>query len=387
METAVQILLVEDSPSDAVLLQETLRRHGTWLFDITCAETMTEAVTHLRQASFDALLLDLSLPDCTGPDTYLRARAAAPSLPIVVMTGADDEALALGAVRHGIQDYLVKGHADGAQIARAIRYAIERKQTEEALKQLHAELEERVRERTAELARTHLALQREMTERLRAEEQQRTAVLEERTRIAREIHDTLAQGFTGIVIHLEVAKDLLNEDITAAGAHIQRASTLARESLNEARRSVWALRPHALEKDDLTSALTALIDRLANDTTAQLEFTTHGTPCLLPPDMEDDLLRLCQEALTNALKHANANRIHATLTFTPQQVELCVEDDGRGFDPTASPPDHHFGLRIMQERVARMNGQLAIASNPGQGTCISVLAPLSPEEQGVTHDD
>lgn len=382
-----KVLLVEDSPSDADLVQETLNRQGTERFDFTCAECLEDAIMHLRRETFDALLLDLSLPDSAGPDTYLRAREAAPSVPILVMTGADDERLALDAVRHGIQDYLVKGQADGQQICRAIRYAIERKQAEEALKQLQAELEERVRERTAELARTHLALQREVTERLCAEEKQRTAVLEERTRIAREIHDTLAQGFTGIVIHLEVAKDLLHEDLAAASEHMQRASVLARESLNEARRSVWALRPQALEQDDLVTALAALVDRLARDTTARLEFAYQGIPCLLPSEMEDDLLRLCQEALTNAMKHAQARQIRAALSFAPHQVELCVEDDGRGFDPSQPSPHRHFGLRIMEERVARLNGQLSITSNPGQGTRISVLAPVySEEEEAAQHE-
>jgi PAS domain S-box-containing protein len=131
---AVRILLVEDSPSDAALLQESLRDSGYGRFEFTHVESLAEGLDCLRRHSFDVLLLDLSLPDSTGPDTFLRARNTAPQVPIVVLTGLEDETVGLEAVRHGIQDYLVKGQSSGRHIARSIRYAIERKQTEEALK-------------------------------------------------------------------------------------------------------------------------------------------------------------------------------------------------------------------------------------------------------------
>jgi signal transduction histidine kinase len=164
----VRILLVEDSPSDASLLRESLAHTGPGEFDFTHVETWAEAGQRLQRQAFDLLLLDLSLPDIAGRETFLRARTEAPYLPIVVLTAEANEALGLEAVRHGIQDYLIKGQAYGRQTARAIRYAIERKQVEEALKQTEealrererqlrewtAELERRVAERTASLAET-----------------------------------------------------------------------------------------------------------------------------------------------------------------------------------------------------------------------------------------
>ena len=134
-DVATRVLLVEDSPSDADLLQQTLQPVGAGRFEFTWVERLDDALARLGQASFDVLLLDLSLPDSSGPETYRRALHAAPHLAIVVLTGASDESVGLAAVQEGVQDYLVKGQADGRQIARAIRYAIERKHAQEQLRQ------------------------------------------------------------------------------------------------------------------------------------------------------------------------------------------------------------------------------------------------------------
>ena len=142
MKSQVKVLLVEDSPSDAALVEESLLQSGLGQFEFTHVETLAEAMRQARQSSFDVALLDLTLPDSSGPETFLRARAGAPALPIVVMTSIADEAIGLEAVRHGIQDYLIKGQTHGRQTARSIRYAIERKRSEEALKQAEAALQQ-----------------------------------------------------------------------------------------------------------------------------------------------------------------------------------------------------------------------------------------------------
>jgi signal transduction histidine kinase len=167
--SATRILLVEDSPSDAALLQESLMETRLAEFEFTHVETWSDALPWVqRQPPFDILLLDLSLPDISGRETFVRARAQAPHLPIVVLTGQANEADGLEAVRQGIQDYLVKGQADARQIVRVIRYAIERKRVEDALKhtedalrdserqliQANQDLEKRVAERTASLEET-----------------------------------------------------------------------------------------------------------------------------------------------------------------------------------------------------------------------------------------
>jgi DNA-binding response OmpR family regulator len=137
----VSILLVEDNSDDALLLRMALGRIPTKQIEITHVETWTEAAELLSRKSFDALLLDLSLPDTTGRETFLKARAQAPDLPIVVLTGRLDDGLGLDSVKHGVQDYLVKGEADGPLVARAIRYAIERARADTRMRAAHEELD------------------------------------------------------------------------------------------------------------------------------------------------------------------------------------------------------------------------------------------------------
>lgn len=209
-----------------------------------------------------------------------------------------------------------------------------------------------------------------------AEQRQDTAVLQERNRMAREIHDTLAQGLTGIVIQLEAAEDTLAEEPDSARSHIVRARDLARQSLAEARRSVMALRPRALEHSELPAAFTRHIEQMTSGTPLRPEFVVHGTPHSLPPEVESNLLRIGLEALTNALKHARAREIRIELLFEPGLVRLSVQDDGQGFNPGMGESRNGFGLTGMQERAERIGGQLAVTSRRGRGTEVAIVVPL-----------
>jgi signal transduction histidine kinase len=210
-----------------------------------------------------------------------------------------------------------------------------------------------------------------------AERSRQMAVLEERNRLAHEIHDTLAQGFTGIVVQLEAAEEVLSADAALAQPHLDRARRLARESLAEARRSVRALRPQALEQGSLSQALAHLVELMTGVTAVQTEFRLQGQPRPLAPDVEDNLLRIGQEALTNAFKHAQASHIQVELAFEPEQVCLSVEDNGLGFNPAALI-DHGFGLAGLRWRAAQIGGQLTVESQPGIGTNIVCQVKLEP---------
>jgi PAS domain S-box-containing protein len=199
------------------------------------------------------------------------------------------------------------------------------------------------------------------------------SIIEERNRMAREIHDTLAQAFTGILAQVGAAKQVLTDDLEAAQAHLDLIKELARTGLTEARRSVVALRPQLLEEGSLQSALHRLIAQIrsaAMDTT--LYYEIEGTVYALPNEVENNLLRMVQEALTNAIKHANADEIRVELRYGRDRFCLRVKDNGQGFGVGSIPSSEGFGLLGMSERAERIGAQLTIRSQPGQGTEIIV---------------
>ncbi|MBI4978364.1 MAG: GAF domain-containing protein [Spirochaetes bacterium] len=165
----IHILLVEDNASDAELLQLSLADVKESFYDVTWVDCMGDAIVKLRELAFDVVLLDLTLHDSSGVGTYARIREAAPQMPIVVLTGLSDEVAGIEAIRHGVQDYIVKGSVDGPTLLRALRYAIERKTMEDKLKDAYAELEEIVQNRTAKLLDINRALDTEIIVRNKAE--------------------------------------------------------------------------------------------------------------------------------------------------------------------------------------------------------------------------
>jgi signal transduction histidine kinase len=219
--------------------------------------------------------------------------------------------------------------------------------------------------------------EQEKREKLMAQLQE-SAILEERNRMAGEIHDTLAQGFTGIVVQLEAAEDILAEDAEVAKGHLDRARKLARQSLADARRSVLALRAPELKAGGLSSAVNQFIEQVAGGTSTRVESAIQGAPYALPTEVEYGLLRICQEAVVNALRHAKAGKIHIELIYEPVGLRLTVEDDGQGFDPRLSEVGGGFGLVGMQERARRIGVNLEVRSQPGAGTCIGAEAPKPP---------
>ncbi|WP_242040980.1 PAS domain S-box protein [Leptolyngbya sp. FACHB-261] len=199
------------------------------------------------------------------------------------------------------------------------------------------------------------------------------SILEERNRMAREIHDTLAQAFTGILIQVDAATQVLTDDVEATQAHLDTIEELARTGLTEARRSVTALRPQLLEDGDLSSALERLVNQMRVATNTALIYSIQGIAYSLPVEVENNLLRIGQEALTNAIKYANANEIRIELVYDDAQCRLQVKDDGQGFGVVGVPMSGGFGLLGMSERAERIGAQLTIESQPGQGTEIIVI--------------
>ncbi len=205
------------------------------------------------------------------------------------------------------------------------------------------------------------------------------AVLEERNRIARELHDTLEQELTGITMQLDLAVDCFSQSPRITRQAIEMARKMSRHSMLSARRSVWDLRCHLLENGDLVSALTRAVEPLVVGDYVKLEIKVTGQPKRLPGMIEMNLLRIGQEAVANAVKHACARHLSVDLEYHPEKVRLCVSDDGRGFSPDEATlaGNGHFGLVDMRERAQSLGCHLQIASHHG-GTRIEVVVPAEP---------
>ncbi|MFB4265038.1 sensor histidine kinase [Nonomuraea sp. GTA35] len=198
--------------------------------------------------------------------------------------------------------------------------------------------------------------------------------LEERARLAREIHDTLAQGFSGIIAQLEAAEQGI-DDPEAVRKRIAQAKQLARDSLKEARRSVDALRPEPLERAPLHEALKGVAERWSAATGVPATVSVDGEPRRLPEDVEATLLRAAQEGLANVAKHARARRAVLTLSYMEEEITLDVLDDGAGFDPDGTGGG--YGLIAMRERAARSGGTVTVESALGEGTALCVSIPCA----------
>lgn len=211
--------------------------------------------------------------------------------------------------------------------------------------------------------------EREVQARLAAERE----LAGERARMARDIHDTLAQGFTGVVIQLGVGAEALKDgDVAAGAAHMERAAAHARLGLAEARRSVHALRPPFGADEDFVAALRRSATRMFDGLPLEISCDVEGIPWPLPLGVDLEVYRITQEALGNAMRHARASRVDLKLVFEPHRLMLLVRDDGIGFDPDAAATNGGFGMISMRERAARIGATLTIYSGHGRGSWVGI---------------
>ena len=212
------------------------------------------------------------------------------------------------------------------------------------------------------------------------------AVLGERNRIAREIHDTLAQGYVGISVQLEVLSELLRmQKVEAAQKHLDTTRGYVREGLADARQSIWALRSQDSGETTLPVRLRRLVEA-EHSSALDCKFSIFGAYRPLPPGTEREILRVAQEAIHNVKKHAGAAHLLVQLEYGPVQIALEVRDDGRGFPPEPHPQPGHYGLTGMRERAAAVGGTLEVTSEPGQGAVVRLQAPAPREPREASGD-
>ena len=250
-----------------------------------------------------------------------------------------------------------------------------REKAQSELQQAHDLLEERVRERTAQL-KFQITARKES-------ELQFKAVLSERTRLAQELHDTLEQTLTGIALQLDTASKISQARPETANRHLGLARELVAQGQVDVRRSVWDLRSRSLEQFDLPGALINSGKQLTDGTNIHLEVTAKGRVRPLPDTIEENLLRIAQEAMTNVIKHSQATTAEIEIDYGPKNVVLHIKDNGRGFDQMQStgPNEGHFGLLGITERAKRLGGECTIESKQNAGTLVTVRVALEQDSQ------
>ena len=362
---ALSILVVEDDAGDFRLINAYLRRAGL-IHDasnpsLTWAQTLSEAIEVAGHARPDLVLLDLSLPDSADILTVKAMSAALPEVPIVVLTGSDDNDLAIKALEAGAQDYLIKGQLDHLNVARAARHALVRKQLEQQLQDMAAGLEEQVSQRTRQLrtASTQLTLTEER----------------ERRMLAQELHDNLGQLLAVIKIKLASLEP------GSPQSSIDLILSLVDQADRSARMITRQLSPPVLGTAGLMPALEWLADEMQRQYQLVVYINIEREPELLSDEIQAVLYRSIRELLINVVKHATVKEASLSCLYDDSRLTLVVSDDGCGFDPAicqnSQLESRSFGLSSIRERITNIGGEMAIDSKPGNGTTITLSVPHS----------
>jgi DNA-binding NarL/FixJ family response regulator len=365
-----RILLVEDNPADIALLMATVFSRATE-FTVVAAGRLSAVAEAAARETFDLALLDLGLPDSKGLETIRKAQEALPGLPIIVLTGQADEHLGLEAIRAGAHDYLVKGGISGESLGRAIRYALERSRTEEALRQANISLEHKVRERTAELA-ARAAQLRALAGELTLSEQR------ERRRMAKVLHDHLQQLLVGAKFRTAILGRKAEPLVKQAALEIEG---LLDEAVSVSRSLTAELSPPVLHEGGLSAGLEWLAHWMADKHGLIVELSMEAGLPPLAEDVKVLLFESVRELLFNAIKHAHVGSARVNLRLIEEsQLRITVSDAGPGFDPTKVKPAGEagggFGLFSIRERLDLIGGHVEIDSAPGKGSRFMLTAPI-----------
>jgi signal transduction histidine kinase len=352
----LRILLLEDNPPHAELVEHFLREAGI-KFSITRVEARDAFIEQLEHEPPDMILSDYALPAFDGYAALAIAKEKAPGTPFIFVTGTMGEEVAIETLKSGATDYVLKTRLGrlGPAVQRAMRESAERRERQRAEDKLRRSLDQ-LRALT-----NYLQYVRE----------------EERTRIAREVHDELGQALTGLKLDLSWLAARLprtNRPLT------DKARTMVEhidETIQTVRRIATELRPGILD----SLGLVAAIEWQAN------EFHTRtGIPCVVTPTVSDTqweadfstvLFRIFQETLTNIIRHAGASRVEVQLTQENEQVVLTVRDNGRGISEEEITNTKSIGLLGMRERATLIGGELSLHGAPGKGTTVMLRAPLA----------
>jgi signal transduction histidine kinase len=358
VKNEIQILLLEDDPRDAELVRHALR-HGGSSFVVEHVDNKRAFTQQLEQRVPDLILSDFSLPTIDGYTALAIAREKCPDVPLIFVTGTLGEETAIETLKSGATDYVLKHRLSRLvpSVHRALREAKERTERRRAQAQL--------RESHEQLRALSVYLQD-----VREEEQ---------IRIAREVHDELGQALTGLKLQLTWLTSRLPKGSKLLRSKARSMATHIDETIQNIRRIATELRPGLLD----TAGLLAAIEWQANQFQAQTgivcEVNTEMKETLWDQDLNTAFFRVFQEALTNVIRHAHANKVEVHLSESNDQVVLAVRDNGRGISEAQIHNTKSIGLLGMRERVALLGGTLQIEGERGRGTVLTACISKSPE--------
>ena len=352
--SVIPLLAIDDNYSDAQLIAEHLRRADEGVYEITHTASLKDGLEYLESGEFAAVLLDLTLPDSDGLTTFERLHEHSPMVPTIVLTGRQDQSMALEAVRRGAQDYLVKDDLEPSYLARSIRYAIGRKEA-------HEEMVEALQE-VALLERRVLEIGNQ-----------------ERMRISHNLHDSLGQTLAGTNF---LAQGLLKRLQEADSDFVDLAEKIVegiQESLTSVHNAVRGLVP----VDNHEHGFHFATSELLRETQENFPIRCSVEPPA-PIPIHDNLVAtemylIVREAVHNSVKHAEASHIVVRFFSNEESLRVEIEDDGRGisYDNQAQSSSTRMGLRIMQYRANSIGAELAITSDEQQGTSVVLVCPTA----------
>lgn len=334
----VTVLIIEDNPGDVRLIKEMLKEAKVRHY-MLAASTLARGIDLCGQHDVDIILLDISLPDSRGLETVTSLREEISEVPIVVLTGHNNDELGLEAVAAGAQDYLFKGEINASMLLRCIRYTRERHRVILANQQL--------------------------------------AALQERQRLARELHDSVTQ--TLFSANAMAESSLIQWEVQPDKSHdlIKKVHQLTKGALAEMRMLLLELRPEALLDLPLHTLILQLIESIQGRKDLHVKVDVEPI-AELSPQQRLSLYRVAQEALNNTIKHAHSGYVEVKLKQAEDLVKLEIADDGVGFD-VDYVNNYSMGLDIMRERAHKIDAELDIVSQTGQGTVVSLTLNISQE--------
>ncbi|NJD67611.1 MAG: response regulator [candidate division NC10 bacterium] len=347
---AIRVLMIEDDLPYVRFIEEVLKEPSRARCALTYVKRLNEATELLGKEEFDVVLLDLNLPDSWGFDTFERGHSQFPSVPVVVLTGLEDEELGMRAAKKGGY-YLSKAGIPGGLLINTIQHAIERTRLLEDLEKSYQKFYS---------LSAHLQHLRE----------------EERRWLARELHDELGGLFTAMKTELSFAVKQLAERPSLLSETEKSLTKLIDTGIETVQRISSDLRPPLLDHLGLMPAIQWHIQEFQKRTGIQCQWTLCTGEIPLDKDRDLAVFRIVQEALTNVARHSKASRVTVEVSRNEDSMTLRIEDNGVGFNEEKLDDPHSFGLIGIQERVLFLKGQVTIKGFPQQGTTVAVTIPL-----------